>query len=226
MFELASEDHFKKGEVIFTEGKSGDWVYVVISGSVEISKTIDNKKYVVALIKEGEVFGELSFLGNIKRTATAIALEDTVAGVIDRDSLDIELNKISSDFRAIIVSAVRRFETMLDRASTFSTRNEKRVSKTLTLTYKDKNAFLKAYTEDVSSGGIFIQTKKPLPQGEQFILKLQLPNIPEPLGINAIVAWSRGEGGKGAPGMGVRFQEMSEKDRQVFIKYYNTIRSE
>ena len=81
MFDLASEENFKKGDIIFKENSAGDWVYVVLSGTVEISKTANEKKFVVAELHEGEVFGELSFLGGIRRTATAIALEDVVLGL-------------------------------------------------------------------------------------------------------------------------------------------------
>jgi len=40
MYHIASEETYKDGQVILEEGSSGDWVYVVLSGSVEISKTI------------------------------------------------------------------------------------------------------------------------------------------------------------------------------------------
>ena len=100
MFELASEETFKEGDIIFKEGSAGDWVYVILSGSVEVSKKAGGKKFVVAVLHENEVFGELSFLGGIRRTATALALEDVTLGVIERSYLDAEFNKISSDFRS------------------------------------------------------------------------------------------------------------------------------
>ena len=38
MFLLSSEENFKNGQIIFKEGSSGDWVYLILSGSVEISR--------------------------------------------------------------------------------------------------------------------------------------------------------------------------------------------
>ena len=112
MFTLVSEEVYEDGQIIFKENSSGNWVYVVLSGSVEVFKMIGKKKFVIEVLKEGEVFGELSFIGGIKRTATVMAIGKTTVGVIDRDSLDREFNKISSDFRSILVAIVRRFKKM------------------------------------------------------------------------------------------------------------------
>jgi len=49
MFNLASEDTYEDGQIIFKEGSSGDWVYLVISGTVEISKMVGGKKVVVEI---------------------------------------------------------------------------------------------------------------------------------------------------------------------------------
>jgi type IV pilus assembly protein PilZ len=226
MFELASEETFKKGDIIFKENSSGDWVYVIISGSVEISKTAGGKKFVVAILHKDEVFGELSFLGGIKRTATAQALEDVTLGVIERSYLDSEFNKISSDFRSILVASVRRFEKMLERACDFTSRQDPRVPKVLSLSYKDRDSFIKAYTSNISKGGVFIKTDNPLPAEEQFVLKLQLPDIPESLKIKCQVAWRRKnvqETERKPNGMGVKFEEMSKSDSEVLNKYIQDI---
>lgn len=226
MFELASEENFKKGDIVFKENSAGDWVYVVLSGSVEISKTAGGKKFVVAKLHEGEVFGELSFLGGIKRTATARALEDVTLGVIERSYLDAEFNKISSDFRSILVASVRRFEKMLERACDFTSRQDPRVPKVLSLTYKDRDSFISAYTSNISKGGVFIKTDNPLAAEEQFVLKLQLPEIPEPLKIKCQVAWRRKDSQeleRKPNGMGVKFEEMSTNDKNTLDRYIKEI---
>ena len=226
MFTTASEEKYKEGQVIFKEKSSGDWVYLVLSGSVEITKTVEGRKFVLGIIRPGDVFGELGFLGGIKRSATAMALEDTMLGTVDRDSLDAEFNKISSDFRSLITTAIVRYEKILDRVCDFTSRTEPRAPKTLSLTYKDKKSFIKAYTGNISNGGLFIKTEKPLPQGEKFLLKLQLPELKEPMKINSEVAWISGSSGtteKGAPGMGIKFLEMSPSDRETLTRYIQDI---
>ena len=226
MFELASEETFKEGDIIFKEGSAGDWVYVILSGSVEVSKVAGGKKFVVAVLHENEVFGELSFLGGIRRTATALALEDVTLGVIERSYLDAEFNKISSDFRSILVASVRRFEKMLERACEFTSRMDPRVPKALSLTYKDRDSFIKAYTSNISKGGVFIKTANPLPAGEQFLLTLKLPDIPEPMTIKCQVAWRRKDAREKETrpnGMGVKFEEMSKNDYKILNHYIHEI---
>ncbi|MFC1820021.1 TIGR02266 family protein [Thermodesulfobacteriota bacterium] len=226
MFTLVSEETYTDGQIIFNEASSGDWVYVVLSGSVEISKTIQGKKFVIEMLKEGEVFGELSFIGGIKRTATVKAVGDTTVGIIDRDSLDTEFNKLSSDFRSILVAVVRRFKKMVDRVTEFSVRSEPRIPKTLSVSYKDQQSFLKAYTDNISGGGLCINTGNPLPEGEMFFLKLQLPDLSEPLKIRCEVAWvNKHEGGEKnrPPGMGIKFLEMSKNDNQTLKKYIKSL---
>ncbi|MBW2609112.1 MAG: TIGR02266 family protein [Deltaproteobacteria bacterium] len=222
MFVLVSEETYEDGKTIFKEGSSGDWVYMILSGSVQITKTIDGKKFVLEVLKKGEIFGELSFIGGIKRTATVKAVGETTVGIIDRNSLDVEFNKLSSDFRSILVAVVRRFKSMIDRASDFSARAELRVIKTLSLIYKDKQSFLKAYTGNISKGGLFINTKTPLAQGTQFLLNLQLPDIPEPMKIKCEVAWAKKQGDDTdtrPAGMGIKFIEMAKNDNKTLQNY-------
>ena len=115
------EETYEDGEVIFKEGNSGDWVYVVLSGAVEVSKAVDGARFVLSILKSGEVFGELALIGAVKRTATTRAIGRTSVGIIDRGFLDREFNKLSTDFRTVLVAMVDRFIKTMDRAREFST---------------------------------------------------------------------------------------------------------
>ena len=226
MFNIASQETYQDGQIIIEEGTSGDWVYVILSGTVEISKTVEGKKFVIELLQPNEVFGELGFLGGIPRTATARAIGETTVGVIDREFLDRDFNKLPSDFRTILAAVVQRFKKMTDRTQEFSSRKEIRIPKTLSLSYKDEESFVNAYTGNLSSEGLFISTKNPLKQGAHFLLKLQLPGLSDPMKIKCEVAWSREKAGKmndSPTGMGVTFIEMTKKDRQVLKQYLKDI---
>ncbi|MCF8061031.1 MAG: TIGR02266 family protein [Deltaproteobacteria bacterium] len=230
MYHVASEETYEDGKLIFREDAPGDWVYVILSGSVEIFKKIEGKEIVIEILQEGEIFGELGFLGRIKRTAGARAVGPTTLGIIDRAFLDSEFNKLSSEFRSILVAVVRRFKKMLDRARDFEGRRGPRAQRTLSLAFRDRNAFVKAYSTNISSGGLFVRTRNPLPKGERFVLKLQLPGVPDPLKIECEVAWSRaagGETGGESAGMGLKFLEMSPDERQALKAYVDdTLKSE
>jgi uncharacterized protein (TIGR02266 family) len=80
-----------------------------------------------------------------------------------------------------------------------------------------------AYTENLSDGGLFVSTGNPLEQGEQFLLTLQLPDLPAPMKIKCEVVWARAEGEEtdSPNGMGVKFIEITQEDKETLKKYLN-----
>jgi uncharacterized protein (TIGR02266 family) len=190
-FNIALEETYRDGQIIFEEGNSGDWIYVVLSGAVEISKTINGNRFVLSTLQPGDVFGELALIGAVKRTATSRAVGETRVGIINRELLDKEFNKLSSDFRNVLVLMVERFITMLDRSRDFATRSEERVTKSLSLRFHDGQSFVNAYSVNISSGGLFIETDSPLPVGERFSLELEIPDVAEALEATCEVVWAR-----------------------------------
>jgi CRP-like cAMP-binding protein len=65
---------FKPGDVIFTIGSPGDKMMGVLSGVVRISVlSSDGEELRRAVIRQGEVFGELALLDGKPRSADAIA---------------------------------------------------------------------------------------------------------------------------------------------------------
>lgn len=216
MYITTAEETYQDGQIIIEEGSYGDWVYVIESGSVEILKKIADKNVVIEKLEAGEVFGELGYIAKVPRIATVRAVGETTVGILDRGFLDAEFNKLSSNFQTILKTLSLRLEKTTRVASeTILRRQEQRVHKVLELEFKSKEEFLKAYSEDVSSGGIFMNTEEPLLQGEHFMLNLFLPNDPEALEIECEVSWNRpvtGDPGARAPGMGVKFIKISNDD--------------
>lgn len=70
---MAEERTFSAGARIATQGESGDEMFMILSGSVEITR--DDKH--VAVLGPGEAFGETAVLDAGPRTATATAKVDT-----------------------------------------------------------------------------------------------------------------------------------------------------
>ena len=139
--------------------------------------------------------------------------------------MDIDFNGLSADFKAILMALAKRFENSMNRTKEYAVRDEVRTAKSLSLTYRDHQSFIASYSTNISSGGLFIKTENPFPQGEQFLLKLQLPDIPEPLKINCEVVWTRTQGDdeRKPLGMGVKFREMSKNDNQILQRYLKEI---
>lgn len=79
--------------------------------------------------------------------------------------------------------------------------------------YQQVDDFLADYACNLSLGGMFIQTERPLPAGTRFRLRLLLPKPHEPIETHAEVRWVADTGGS-ETGMGVRFDTLSHTARQ------------
>jgi type IV pilus assembly protein PilZ len=87
----------------------------------------------------------------------------------------------------------------------------------LTVEYKRLNAFFADYTKNIGRGGTFIRTDKPLPIGTDFVFRLVIPKLAEPLRLRGRVQWVVGPGqasDEQPPGMGIGFVYESEAERQ------------
>jgi signal transduction histidine kinase len=86
------------GAEIFKEGDAGDALYVIKSGSVQISAVIgEGERQVLSRLPPGELFGELAIIDNQPRSATALAEVETTVYVIPREAM-IEMLTSSPQF--------------------------------------------------------------------------------------------------------------------------------
>ncbi|HJW73891.1 MAG TPA: cyclic nucleotide-binding domain-containing protein [Geothrix sp.] len=68
---------FKANEVIFREGDDGDGLFIVLKGSVRISKQSATGEEALAVLEPPAFFGEMAMIDLSARAADAIANEDT-----------------------------------------------------------------------------------------------------------------------------------------------------
>lgn len=61
---------FEDGDIIFREGGMGSTLYIIISGSIVVTK----KGRKVDIVRDGECLGEMGALGNSPRSANAEAI--------------------------------------------------------------------------------------------------------------------------------------------------------
>lgn len=94
-------------------------------------------------------------------------------------------------------------------------RQDARAAIELKVEYKRLNTFFADYTKNISKGGTFIKTKKPLDVGTEFIFKLQVPSLPAPLELRGQVKWVVEDGAAAgeSAGMGIRFIYSSDDER-------------
>ena len=82
------------------------------------------------------------------------------------------------------------------------------------------NSFFADYTKDISKGGTFIKTERPLPIGTRCTFAFNLPALSEPLVLRGEVAWllpvDAAKARNEEPGMGVRFLFEDDEAREDF----------
>lgn len=102
--------YFKKGEVIFKDGDSGQSMFIVLEGQVEISKILGDQKTTLAQLGKGAIFGEMSIIDNQPRSATAMAEHNTILLEISREMFRSRLEEVPrwlQTFFGIIVERLR-----------------------------------------------------------------------------------------------------------------------
>jgi CRP-like cAMP-binding protein len=82
------ERSFAPGEVLFEEGDTGEVLYVIQSGAVELSRTGPAGRVRVASLGAGEFFGEMSVVVGTGRSARAVATAETQTLELDGETLE------------------------------------------------------------------------------------------------------------------------------------------
>ncbi len=79
----------KAGQVLIREGDLGDWMLIILSGTVDVSKQTEegDKPSRLAVVKQGAALGEMSMLDAAPRYATCIAIEQVEAAVLTRAAI-------------------------------------------------------------------------------------------------------------------------------------------
>lgn len=76
---------YKENDLIFEDGQPGDRFYVIVDGIIVISQIVNKRReQILARLKRGSCFGEMSILDGSPRTARARAYDDTVLLEFDR----------------------------------------------------------------------------------------------------------------------------------------------
>ena len=85
---------FQPGELIVEEGRTGNGLYVVLSGRVEVVKGLGGERpQTAAILGPGEPFGEMALLGDWKRSASVRVVDEAECLGIDRWAFLAHLSK-------------------------------------------------------------------------------------------------------------------------------------
>ena len=83
---LGAEEVYARGSLIFKEGSPGDKLYLILSGSVRISRLVPGMgEEALAILKAGDYFGEMALIDDFPRSADALAHEACRLFVLNKD---------------------------------------------------------------------------------------------------------------------------------------------
>jgi CRP-like cAMP-binding protein len=109
---------FVEGETLFSQGDVGDYIFIIVHGSVEICKEANGKKEVIARLLSGDILGEMAVLTDEPRCATAITVEQTrVIMVKDRTLRLALLNDDLPILKPLTSQLVLRFKEAEQQAN-------------------------------------------------------------------------------------------------------------
>jgi uncharacterized protein (TIGR02266 family) len=78
-------------------------------------------------------------------------------------------------------------------------------------------------SQNISLGGLFLESPVPLPIGTTVQLRFQLPTQPEPVEVAGDVRWIVKKEGPGEKtGIGIRFQGLRARDVWALNRYFQT----
>ena len=112
------ELEYQKGDVIFQEGDRSDSIYMVLSGSVEILKSISGQSDVVGTISAGGFVGEIASLIDRRRSTMArVAENGTSLKVLEKDNFLRLVSKEPDTAYSLLTRMCERLHTSSRRAS-------------------------------------------------------------------------------------------------------------
>ena len=108
-------------------------------------------------------------------------------------------------------------------------RSSPRHAITLRVDYKRMNTFFADYAKNISKGGTFIRTSKPLDVGTEFVFVLSIPGQPEHLQLHGEVIWTVDEtqaNEKRPSGMGIRFRFTDAAEKKALEDFVEKLMSD
>ena len=109
---------FGSGQIIFHLGDPGGLLYIITQGKVKIShSTPDGQEALLAILGNGDFFGELALLDDSPRSATAEAIESTETLTLHRDEFLRFMNQNPGFASHVLQTLARRIRKLNDQIS-------------------------------------------------------------------------------------------------------------
>jgi CRP/FNR family cyclic AMP-dependent transcriptional regulator len=102
----------KPGENVFSEGETGDQMFIIQDGRVKVTKNLSGREHVLSTLGKGDFFGEMAIVNNVRRTATVTALTEVRLLAFNREGFLSMVTKNAKIALNIIDKLCRRLQNM------------------------------------------------------------------------------------------------------------------
>ena len=147
--QVANKQRYHKENLILIEEEVGSSMFVILDGRVKISRISDDgREVILAIMSEGDFFGEMSLLDGHTRSANVTAIEDSELLVIRRE----EFLQMLHDYPQIAVNLLKELAQRIrkgdEHIKSLSLQDAKgRVANTLIRIAEDYGVFRKGQVE-------------------------------------------------------------------------------
>ncbi|MBU6429877.1 MAG: cyclic nucleotide-binding domain-containing protein, partial [Cyanobacteria bacterium REEB65] len=122
--QIARVARYRAGETIFNQGDTGNSLYILSQGRVELLIGVGDQAHPISVLEEGAFFGEMALLTGEPRSATARTLTPSDIVVLTKRDLEIlfheypdvplEISRVIGERQAKTSQAQRRLEQALE----------------------------------------------------------------------------------------------------------------
>lgn len=146
----------RAGEIVFKEGDTGNHMYIVLDGAIEITLMLDGRRIPVARLGKGDFFGEMSLLEGLPRSGTASAAEFTKLLLVEEPAFQ----KLITADSAI---ALRIMKALSSRIRNMNKELAQRIGKDLqevAASLRDNTAGIRMSIEQIAASASEIETNE------------------------------------------------------------------
>lgn len=116
---------FKPGDILFSEGETTSFFYIIESGDVEIFVKPDGKqKIVLNVVSSGGCVGEFAFITKKPRTAYAQAITPVNAYEVSKEGYEKLIQELPDWAQGMLQSLIQRLADSTELIKKFSTEGE------------------------------------------------------------------------------------------------------
>ena len=245
--ELKHTVEYEDGELILMEGGESDRnIYVLLEGQAKVTKETDKGQVTLALLEEGDIFGEVSFLAQRigARSATIAARGKVKIGVLDHEKLSVEYKTLSPLFQQMLKELAERFSKTTALAARLAARRMDRPTLERREVKRNPLQDLRIQVIYTPEGGVRTETYQGIlldlantgmglalltnsfsesthRLGAQFSFQFTLPGKPM-IKVPGHIVWARAMGGRKAR-MGVQFSEPNPYLRKLIAEFLHSL---